>query len=165
MTCHQRLQCKLRSANPRGRHRSDGSKIPAAVSRAHSKKRAWHRGGAQPASFYHMSETNPHPELVFTNARVPSSNLLKEECAGFAIGQARLHHCVRAIGECEVSTGLMVKRSQSRSTFGKRIDKCSSTQAAISLSRMGSTSAGCLLSAPPAFWIPLAIRRHANRFQ
>ena len=91
--------------------------------------------------FDHMSETNLHPELVFTNVRVPASNLLGEEGAGFAIGQARLgparlHHCMRAIGECEVLISLMVKRSQSRSTFGKRIDEYSSTQAAISLSRI-----------------------------
>ena len=91
--------------------------------------------------FDHMSETNLHLELVFTNVRVPASNLLGEEGAGFAIGQARLgparlHHCMRAIGECEVLISLMVKRSQSRSTFGKRIDEYSSTQAAISLSRI-----------------------------
>ena len=91
--------------------------------------------------FDHFSETNLHPELEFTNVRVPATNLLGEAGAGFAIGQARLgparlHHCMRAIGECEVLISLMVKRSQSRSTFGKRIDEYSSTQAAISLSRI-----------------------------
>ena len=91
--------------------------------------------------FDHFSETNLHPELEFNNVRVPASNLLGEAGAGFAIGQARLgparlHHCMRAIGECEVLISLMVKRSQSRSTFGKRIDEYSSTQAAISLSRI-----------------------------
>lgn len=91
--------------------------------------------------FAHLSETNLHPELEFNNVRVPASNLLGDAGAGFAIGQARLgparlHHCMRAIGECEVLISLMVKRSQSRSTFGKRIDEYSSTQAAISLSRI-----------------------------
>ena len=43
---------------------------------------------------------------------------------------------MRAIGECEVLISLMVMRSQERSTFGKRIDDYSSTQAAISLSRI-----------------------------
>ena len=91
--------------------------------------------------FDHLSQTNLHPELEFTNVRVPVSNLLGDEGAGFAIGQARLgparlHHCMRAIGECEVLLSLMVRRSQSRSTFGKRIDEYSSTQAAISLSRI-----------------------------
>ncbi len=91
--------------------------------------------------FDHLSETNLHPELEFNNVRVPASNLLGDAGAGFAIGQARLgparlHHCMRAIGECEVLISLMVKRSRSRSTFGKRIDEYSSTQAAISLSRI-----------------------------
>ena len=91
--------------------------------------------------FDHFSETNLHPELEVNNVRVPATNLLGEAGAGFAIGQARLgparlHHCMRAIGECEVLISLMVKRSQSRSTFGKRIDEYSSTQAAISLSRI-----------------------------
>ena len=91
--------------------------------------------------FDHVSETNSHPEMEFNDVRVPVTNLLGEEGAGFAIGQARLgparlHHCMRAIGECEVLISLMVKRSQARSTFGKRIDEYSSTQASISLSRI-----------------------------
>ena len=43
---------------------------------------------------------------------------------------------MRAIGECEVLISLMILRSQERSTFGKRVDEYSSTQAAISLSRI-----------------------------
>jgi len=43
---------------------------------------------------------------------------------------------MRAIGECEVLISLMVKRSQERTTFGKRIDEYGATQAAISLSRI-----------------------------
>lgn len=91
--------------------------------------------------FEHSSPTNTHTELTLTNVRVPVDQLLGERGAGFAIGQARLgparlHHCMRAIGECEVLISLMVKRSQERSTFGKRIDEYSSTQAAISLSRI-----------------------------
>ena len=88
-----------------------------------------------------MSEPNLHPEPVFTNVRVPASNLLREEGEGFAIGQAwlgpaRLHRCLRAIGECEVLISLMVTSSQSRSTFGKHVDEYSFTQAAISLSHI-----------------------------
>lgn len=91
--------------------------------------------------FDHLSPTNTHPEFTLTNVRVPVENLLGEQGAGFAIGQARLgparlHHCMRAVGECEVLISLMVMRSQERSTFGKRIDDYSSTQAAISLSRI-----------------------------
>ncbi len=91
--------------------------------------------------FDHRSPTNTHPEFTLTDVRVPVANLLGEQGAGFAIGQARLgparlHHCMRAIGECEVLISLMILRSQERSTFGKRIDEYSSTQAAISFSRI-----------------------------
>ncbi len=91
--------------------------------------------------FSHLSAHNTHPELVFDNVRVPVANLLGEEGAGFAIGQARLgparlHHCMRAIGECEVLISLMIKRSQERTTFGQRIDEYSSTREAIALSRI-----------------------------
>ena len=91
--------------------------------------------------FEHMSVTNLHPEIELDEVRVPVTNLLGEEGAGFAMGQARLgparlHHCMRAIGECEVLISLMVMRSQERSTFGTRIDEYSSTKEAISLSRI-----------------------------
>ncbi len=91
--------------------------------------------------FEHRSNTGRHPELEFRNVRVPVSNLLGEEGDGFAIGQARLgparlHHCMRAIGECEVLISLMVKRSMERTTFGTRIDEYSSTREAIALSRI-----------------------------
>ena len=91
--------------------------------------------------FDHTSITNTHTELTFTNVRIPADHVLGELGAGFAMGQARLgparlHHCMRAIGECEVLISLMVKRSQERTTFGKRIDEYGATQAAISLSRI-----------------------------
>ncbi|MCR9262354.1 MAG: acyl-CoA dehydrogenase family protein [Pseudomonadaceae bacterium] len=91
--------------------------------------------------FDHVSPTSTHPEFSMENVRVPAENLLGEEGAGFAMGQARLgparlHHCMRAIGECEVLISLMVKRSAERSTFGKRIDEYGATQEAISLSRI-----------------------------
>ena len=119
--------------------------------------------------FDHFSETNLHPELEFNNVRVPATNLLGEAGAGFAIGQARLgparlHHCMRAIGECEVLISLMVKRSQSRSTFGKRIDEYSSTQAAISLSRIELDQCRLLDNRPRTCWIPLATRRPASKY-
>ena len=70
----------------------------------------------------------------FIQRRVLPSNKLREQQA--RLGPARLHHCLRAIGECEVLISLMVTSSQSRSTFGERVDEYSSTQAAISLSRI-----------------------------
>ncbi len=64
-----------------------------------------------------------HPEVIYTDVRVPVDNLLGEEGGGFAISQARLgpgriHHCMRAIGVAERALGLMVQRSLQRTTFG-----------------------------------------------
>jgi acyl-CoA dehydrogenase len=88
-----------------------------------------------------LHRTNVHTQFRFDNVRVPQTNLIGEAGAGFAIGQARLgparlHHCMRAIGECEMLVKLMVHRAQRRSTFGQRVDAYSSTQAAVADSRI-----------------------------
>lgn len=82
-----------------------------------------------------------HTQFLFDNVRVPKHYLIGEEGAGFAIGQARLgparlHHCMRAIGECEVLISLMIERAAQRSTFGHRVDSYSSTKEAVALSRI-----------------------------
>jgi acyl-CoA dehydrogenase len=89
----------------------------------------------------HTDIVTPHTELKFENVRVPVSNRLGEEGAGFAIGQSRLgparvHHCMRAIGSCEVLIGLMVERASNRVSFGKRLNEFSSVQDAVSESRL-----------------------------
>jgi acyl-CoA dehydrogenase len=60
-----------------------------------------------------------HAELVFEDCRVPVSNRLGEQGAGFALAQARLgpgrvHHCMRWIGICERAFDLMARRAASR---------------------------------------------------
>lgn len=70
-----------------------------------------------------MGETgegwHSHGEVRFENVRVPQSNLLGEEGAGFALAQERLgpgriHHCMRWIGICERAFDLMCERAARR---------------------------------------------------
>ncbi len=83
----------------------------------------------------------PIAELEFRNVRVPAENLLGEEGEGFAaaqvrLGPARLHHCMRALGTCEVLVELMMARAAERRTFGRAVIDYDSTQQAIARSRI-----------------------------
>ena len=60
-----------------------------------------------------------HAEVRFDNVRVPVTNLLGPQGAGFALAQERLgpgriHHCMRWIGICERAFDLMCRRVASR---------------------------------------------------
>jgi acyl-CoA dehydrogenase len=67
-----------------------------------------------------------HVEMTFENVRVPVDNLLGEVGAGFAMSQGRLgpgriHHCMRMVGAAERALELMIKRVNSRTTFGTKL--------------------------------------------
>lgn len=83
----------------------------------------------------------PIAELEFNDVRVPAEHLLGSEGEGFAaaqvrLGPARLHHCMRAIGCCEVLVELMMARAAERKAFGRAVIDYDATQQAIARSRI-----------------------------
>jgi alkylation response protein AidB-like acyl-CoA dehydrogenase len=81
-----------------------------------------------------------HSEIVYDNVRVPVTNLLGQEGAGFAIAQARLgpgriHHCMRALGGAERALALLVHRANTRVAFGRPLADQGLVQQAIAQSR------------------------------
>ena len=89
----------------------------------------------------HHHAPDGHCEVTYTNVRVPVSNLLGEEGAGFALAQARLgpgrvHHCMRAVGQCELAMDLMCERALSRRAFGKHVSDYANVQDWIAYSRV-----------------------------
>ncbi|HST15391.1 MAG TPA: acyl-CoA dehydrogenase family protein [Gaiellaceae bacterium] len=65
-----------------------------------------------------------HCEVRYTNVRVPRTNLLGEEGAGFRIAQKRLgpgriHHVMRWLGQMQRAFELMCAYSLERETFGE----------------------------------------------
>jgi acyl-CoA dehydrogenase len=81
-----------------------------------------------------------HCEVIYDNVRVPTTNLLGEEGAGFAIAQARLgpgriHHCMRALGAAERALALMTSRARNRVAFGRPLAEQGVVQQSIAKSR------------------------------
>jgi acyl-CoA dehydrogenase len=92
-----------------------------------------------PIMHHHAPEG--HCEVIYTNVRVPVSNLLGTEHEGFALAQARLgpgrvHHCMRTIGQCELAVELMCERALSRRAFGKHLADFANVQDWIAQSRV-----------------------------
>ena len=82
-----------------------------------------------------------HCEIVFRDVRVPRSQLLGQEGAGFAMAQARLgpgriHHCMRTIGQCELALALMSERALERHAFGHYLADFANVQEGIAESRL-----------------------------
>lgn len=83
----------------------------------------------------------PIGELEFDNVRVPAENLVGREGDGFKVAQvrlgpARLHHCMRSIGTCEVLIELMMARAAERTTFGRAVIEYDTVQRWIARSRV-----------------------------
>ena len=88
---------------------------------------------------YHDREG--HADVTFDQVRVPAKDVLKGEGEGFAIAQARLgpgriHHCMRSIGMAERALELMVKRAESRVTWGQKVSERANIQEWIAESRI-----------------------------
>ncbi|HEY3680770.1 MAG TPA: acyl-CoA dehydrogenase family protein [Bradyrhizobium sp.] len=83
----------------------------------------------------------PIGELTFDNVRVPCENLLGAEGDGFKVAQirlgpARIHHCMRSIGLCELLIELMMVRSAERTAFGRAVMQYDTVQRWIAESRV-----------------------------
>lgn len=102
-------------------------------------------------SFFGYSEPNgPASEIKFHQVRVPRENLLGREGEGFAVAQARLaparlHHAMRAIGQCELLIELMYARALEREAFGRALEGYDTVQYAIAHSRVETEQMRLLL--------------------
>jgi acyl-CoA dehydrogenase len=83
----------------------------------------------------------PIGEIALDNVRVPAENLLGAEGEGFKVAQirlgpARIHHCMRSIGLCELLIELMMVRSSERSAFGRTVIEYDTIQRWIAEARV-----------------------------
>jgi acyl-CoA dehydrogenase len=83
----------------------------------------------------------PVGELSFDGVEVPVDNRLGDEGGGFAgsqarLGPARLHHCMRLLGQAELMVELMMARARERSTFGRAVSEYDTVQGWIAESRV-----------------------------
>ena len=92
----------------------------------------------------HYLAPEGHCEILLRDVRVPIDHLLGGWEAwgeGFAMAQARLgpgrvHHCMRAIGQCELALALATERTLEREAFGKHLSDFSNVQDWIAESRI-----------------------------
>ena len=91
--------------------------------------------------FGHDDAPHGHMHLRFHDVRVPYSNILLGEGAGFEISQVRLgpgriHHCMRSIGAAEKALELMVQRGLTREAFGKPLARLGKNTEMIAKARI-----------------------------
>jgi acyl-CoA dehydrogenase len=89
----------------------------------------------------HHQAPEGHCEILLRDVRVPVDHLLGAWGEGFAMAQARLgpgriHHCMRAIGQCELALALATERTLERQAFGKHLADFSNVQDWIAESRI-----------------------------
>ena len=92
-----------------------------------------------PVVHHHAPEG--HCEILLRDVRVPADHLLGLWGEGFTMAQARLgpgriHHCMRAIGQCELALEMTTERTLERQAFGKYLSDFSNVQDWIAESRI-----------------------------
>jgi acyl-CoA dehydrogenase len=111
-------------------------------------------------------DASGHGELSFEDVRVPASNVIAGEGAGFLIAQARLgpgriHHCMRAIGAAERALELMCRRADARETFGRPVSTRANIRDWIAEARIELDMAR-LLTLKTAWLMDTVGNRHAR---
>lgn len=89
----------------------------------------------------HHHAPEGHCEIVLRDVRVGTDHLLGAWGDGFAMAQARLgpgrvHHCMRAIGQCELALSLAAERTLERQAFGRYLGDFSNVQDWLAESRL-----------------------------
>jgi len=92
----------------------------------------------------------PVGQLRFDEVSVPVENRVGAEGGGFKgsqarLGPARLHHCMRMLGQAELMVELMMARSRERSTFGRKLAEYDTVQTWIAEARVGIELARTML--------------------
>jgi acyl-CoA dehydrogenase len=96
----------------------------------------------QSNSYFGFTEPNgPASSIRFEGVRVPVENRIGKQGEGFAVAQARLaparlHHCMRAVGQCELLVELMMSRGNERVAFGAPVLERDTAQHWIAQSRV-----------------------------